>query len=118
MAEDEIIKHTKAVYETFHDQQKSWKHKLKEILLEILIIVFAVTVSIWFHNWSESMNDRKAEKEFLKGLEYDIQADLKEMTNDRASLQKELAGIHYFERIGGGETLVKDSLNRYVWVFF
>jgi len=119
MAEDEIIKkHTKAVYKSWRDPEKSWKQKLKDILLEILIIVFAVTISIWFHNWSESINDRKAEKEFLKGLKYDIQADLKEMTGDREGLRTQLAGIHYFDRAAGGEKLLKDSLSKYSWVFF
>jgi hypothetical protein len=119
MAEDEIIKkHTKGVHKSWRDPGKSWKQKLKEILLEILIIVFAATISIWFHNWSESINDRKAEKEFLKGLKYDIQADLKEMTGDRKSLRTQLTGIHYFDRAAGGEKLLKDSLSKYSWVFF
>ncbi|HEY4875624.1 MAG TPA: hypothetical protein VIH86_08645 [Puia sp.] len=38
MAEDEIIKHTKTVYETLHDREKNWKHKLKETLVEILLL--------------------------------------------------------------------------------
>lgn len=119
MAEDEIIKkHTKAVYKSIKDPGLDWKHKLKDILLEIIIIVFAVTISIWFHNWSEHINDRKAEKEFLKGLKIDILADLKEMNNDRASLRLQLQGIHYFDKIAGGETLDNDSLKKYSWVFF
>ncbi len=67
MAEDEIIKHTKAAYKAFKDPEKDWIHKLKEILLEVLIIVFAVSVSIWLHNWSESVKDKNEEKEFLRG---------------------------------------------------
>ena len=79
MAEDEIIKkHTKAVYEAWKDPAKDWRHKVKEVFLEIIIIVFAVTVSIWLHNWSEDIKDRKAEKVFLTGLKGDIQADLVE----------------------------------------
>lgn len=47
MAEDEIIKkHTRAVYTTIMDKEKKWLHKGKDILLEVLIIVFAVSVSI------------------------------------------------------------------------
>ena len=118
MAEDEIIKHTKAVYETFHDQQKSWKHKLKEILVEILIIVFAVTISIWFHNWSESWKDRKKEKEFLTGLKTDLQSDLKEMKSDTAAYTNILNGTSYFREVGAGKILSNDSINRYSWVFF
>jgi hypothetical protein len=54
MAEQEIIKHTKAIVELTTDRKKTWQHRVKEIAREILIIVFAVSISIWFHNWSES----------------------------------------------------------------
>ena len=40
MAEDEIRKHAKAAYKAWNDPHKSWKNKLKETLLEIVIIVF------------------------------------------------------------------------------
>ncbi|HZY39895.1 MAG TPA: hypothetical protein VFE53_24745 [Mucilaginibacter sp.] len=119
MAEDEIIKkHAKAAYKAWRDPEKDWKHKLREILLEVLIIVFAVTVSIWLHNWSESIKDHNEEKEFLKGLKGDIQADLKEMNNDRASLRKGFWAVRYFEVVGAGQLLNKDSLNKNVWIFF
>ena len=119
MAEDEIIKkHTKIVYKTWRDPEKDWFTKLKDLLLEIIIIVFAVSVSIWFHNWSDSLNNRKEEKEFLRGLKSDLRTDLKEMKDDKASLEKESVGIHYFETIGGGVNLSDDSLNKYGWIFF
>ena len=118
MAEDEIRKHTKVVYKTLRDPEKGWKHKLQDILLEIVIIVFAVTVSIWLHNWSESIKDRKAEKVFLTGLKGDLQADLSEMKSDRDGLTRMLNGVRYFEKVGAGMELNKDSLNSYVWVFF
>jgi hypothetical protein len=119
MAEDEIIKkHVKTVYKAWRDPEKDWKDKFKDILLEILIIVFAVTVSIWLHNWSEDIKDKKAEKEFLVGLKGDIKSDLSEMKSDRAFLIMGLNGIYYFQKVGGGETLNKDSLNKYIVVLF
>jgi hypothetical protein len=118
MAEDEIIKHVKSAYETFTDKGKNWKHKLKEILLEILIIVFAVSISIWFHNWSESLKDGKAEKTFLRGLKTDLQTDLTELKSDRDALQNILNGGLYFSQVGAGLPLNKDSLAKYYWIFF
>jgi len=118
MAEDEIRKHTKAALKTLRDPEKDWKHKFKDILLEIVIIVFAVSLSIWLHNWSEDAKDRNTEKEFLTGLKGDIQADLVEMKNDREGLKAMLKGVHYFEKVGAGVELNKDSLNSYVWIFF
>jgi hypothetical protein len=119
MADDEIIKkHTKAAYEALKNQDMDWKHKLKEILLEIIIIVFAVSISIWFHNWSEQLKDHKEEKEFLTSLKKDLQDDKNEMTNDRKGFIRVLKGIYYFEKVGRGLTLNKDSLNYYQWCFF
>jgi hypothetical protein len=118
MSEDEIIKHTKAVYETWNDRQKKWKHKLKEILVEILIIVFAVTISIWFHNWSEGWKDRRQEKEFLRGLKSDLTADLHEMKGDSLAYQSVLRGASYIQRVGAGEALNYDSLKKYYWILF
>ena len=119
MAEDELIKkHAKAAYKIFRTTDMNWTHKLKEILLEIIIIVFAVTVSIWFHNWSDRMNDRKEEKGFLISLKKDLLEDKKEMTHDKDSFIQVLQGIYYFEKIGQGSVLNTDSLNQYQWCFF
>ncbi len=118
MAEEEIRKHTKAVYKAWTDPHLGWKHKLKEIFFEILIIVFAVSISIWFHNWSESRKDRKEEREFLTGLKTDLQSDLKEMKGDTAAYNTVLDGMLYFRKVGAGFPLSNDSLNRYGWIFF
>ncbi|HMC87827.1 MAG TPA: hypothetical protein VKI61_20025 [Chitinophagaceae bacterium] len=119
MAEDEIIKkHTQSVYNTWIDPNKKWFHKLKDILQEIIIIVFAVSVSIWFHNWSESHKDQQQEKAFLSGLKTDLQADLQEMKGDSGAYQIVLKGISYFRSVGAGEVLNTDSLKNYYWILF
>lgn len=119
MAEDEIIKkHTQAAYDALKHPGRHWTHKLKDILQEILIIVFAVSVSIWLHNWSEERKDKKEEKEFFKGLKEDLQADIKEMQNDRSVLKRVVQQTRYFAKVGAGATLNKDSLASYYWIFF
>ncbi|MFI5161343.1 MAG: DUF6090 family protein [Sphingobacteriales bacterium] len=118
MAEDEIRKHAKAAYDTLVDKEKDWRHKFKDILLEIGIIVFAVTISIWLHNWSEAIKDQHAEKEFLQGLKGDIKADLSEMRNDRTFAGFAFNGVRYFEKVGAGVELDKDSMAKYVAIFF
>jgi hypothetical protein len=118
MAEDEVRKHAKAVYTLAKDPGKSWKVKLREIAVEIVIIVFAVSISIWLHNWSESRKDRREEREFLLGLREDLQLDEAEMESDRKSFEKGLVAVHYFERVGAGEPLNKDSLRLYQGIFF
>lgn len=119
MAEDEIIKkHTKAVYAAWVNPDKKWFHKLKDILQEVLIIVFAVSVSIWLHNWSEGRKDKKAEKEFFRGLKEDLQADVKEMMDDRKVFQQVVRYTIYYEQIGRGAVADQDSVLKFSWIFF
>lgn len=118
MAEQEVIKHTKKVMKTVSDKEKGWKHKLQEILLEILIIVFAVSLSISFHNWSERRHDRHEEHSFLEGLRTDLTNDISEMQSDSATYQRLLRGNTYFTDVAYGEQLNKDSLAEYDFMFF
>jgi hypothetical protein len=118
MAEDEIIKHTKAAYQTLKNPDVSWKHKVKEIFIEVLIIIFAVSVSIWLHGWAEDRKDRKEEKEFLTGLKKDLQSDIENITNSKQFYESSLTGINYFIKAGAGAGLIKDSLNKYGGIFF
>jgi hypothetical protein len=118
MAEQEIIKHVKAAIEAGRDRQKSWRHRIREILLEVAIIVFAVSLSIWLHGWAEGLKDRREEREFLTGLKEDLEADMKEMRSDLQWHRNALAGLRYFERVGAGEPLNADSMSHYQWVLF
>jgi hypothetical protein len=118
MAEQEVIKHTKKVMKTVSDKEGGWKHKLKEILLEVLIIVFAVSLSISFHNWSEKRHDRHEEHAFLEGLRTDLTNDIREMQSDSTTYQRLLRGTVYFTKVAYGEPLNKDSLDEYNFMFF
>jgi hypothetical protein len=55
MAEEEIAKHTKRLYKTWFNKELTIWHKISEFLIEIAIIVFAVTISI-----AEMNNDKKS----------------------------------------------------------
>jgi Fe2+ transport system protein B len=76
MAEQEVIKHTKKVISEFNDSNHSFWHKAREFFTEILIIVFAISLSIWFHNWSEHNKEQAQVKTFLLGLRNDVSADI------------------------------------------
>jgi hypothetical protein len=119
MAEDEIIKkHTQAAYDALKHPGRKWTHKLKDILQEILIIVFAVSVSIWLHGWAEDRKDHKEEKEFFKGLREDIAADIKEMENDRSVYRQVMHHSQYFGKAAHAAVVNKDSVTQYYWIFF
>ena len=75
--QDELTKHGLKLYKTMADRKHSYGEKFKEILIEIGIIVFAVSLSIWFHNWSEHHHEQKEVKEFLLGLRHDLSDDIR-----------------------------------------
>ncbi len=90
MADHEVAKHTKKVYKIWGNKAHSLWHKLKEFFIEILIIVFAVSVSIWFHNMSEKRHDKAEGHKFLIGLKSDLEKDIIEMKSDTESYHLQL----------------------------
>jgi hypothetical protein len=118
MAEQEVIKHTKKVYKIWTSDEHSFWHKVKEFFLEIVIIVFAVSLSIWFHEWSEHNHQQKEVKEFLIGLRNDLQHDIKEMEQDKASFYLSRNAFNYIFSSRYGQTLRQDSLTKHRnWMF-
>jgi len=77
--EQEISTHTKRIYSTMKNSKLGFGEKIKEILVEIFIIVFAVTLSISFHSWSQHNHEQKEVKEFLEGLSNDLADDIKQL---------------------------------------
>jgi hypothetical protein len=118
MAEQEVIKHTKKIYKVWNSKEHSLWHKLKEFFVEVFIIVFAVSLSIWFHNRSEHANQQEDVKQFLLGLKSDLQSDLKEMQNDKQSYLNQKAIFTYISNAKLDQPLSKDTLNKYSnWMF-
>jgi len=118
MAEDEIAKHTKKIYKTSRAKELDLWHKLQEIFVEIVIIVFAVTVSIWFHNRSEHHHQQEDVKVFLLGLQKDLKADIAEMQEDKHSYEMQNAAFTYIKRTKLGEKLNSDSVTYYsAWIY-
>lgn len=79
MAVQEIAKHTKKAIEAAGDKEHGWNHKLREIALEVFIIVFAVTLSFWLHGLGEHQHEQQQVKSFLLGLKQDIQSDIRQI---------------------------------------
>ena len=119
MAEQEVIKHTKKVYKVWNSKEHSFWQKLKEFLIEIFIIVFAITLSIWVHNKSEHAHQQDDVKKFLIGLKSDLKSDLAEMQNDRASYLDQQAAFSYIAGVRQNHNLISfDSLRKYSnWLF-
>lgn len=117
MAEQEISKHTKKAYKIWNSRNHTWKHKLKEFLIEIAIIVFAVTISIWFHNLSEKSHDKKEVRNFLAGLKTDMEKDMDEMKNDTMSYGTQMRFFNYLASLKPGEMPDSARLRSDDWTF-
>ena len=57
--EHEVQGHSKKIYKAWKDPRKKFWDKVKDIGIEIGIIVFAITLSIWFHSWSQHRHEQK-----------------------------------------------------------
>lgn len=98
---DLFTKHTKkALGMAEHATHKqTWRQRLPEILLEIGIIVFAITLSIQLHAWHERVLNRAEEREFLLGLRTDLQADLTELRQDSLTYVSKHKQFDYLIRL-------------------
>ena len=118
MAEEEISKHTKKIYKTWFNKELSIWHKLSEFLIEIIIIVFAVTISIWFHNLSEHKHQQEDVKQFLLGLKTDLTQDIQEIKKDMESFRNQHTIFSYIGGLQKNQLPNKDTLKKYRnWLF-
>ncbi len=105
MAEQEIIKHTKKVFKAATDHKKNWKEKVGEIVLEIFIIVFAITLSLYLHERAEKKEEHHLQDEFLLGLKEDLQNDIKELSEDSLAYVRNGKGFRYFKQLSVEQSL-------------
>jgi len=110
MAEQELIKHTKKAFNILGDKKLTIWHKLIDLILEIAIIVFAISLSIWFHNWSEHKNEQKVVRIFLLGLKDDLQADVTETNEILGTYQQYKKLYTYLSDLDKNKIPNKDSL--------
>ncbi len=113
MAELEVSKSLNKVVSIAKEKDKNTKHKVKEIVGEVLIIVFAVSLSIYLHSWSEDHHDQKNVEIFMSGLKNDLQNDINEMQIDLKAFQNQKKMYQYIAALGDGDTAHKDSIDLY-----
>jgi hypothetical protein len=105
--QEEVTKHTKKIYNTVKNTEHTLGEKTKEIIIEIFIIVFAVSLSIKLHSWSEHRHQQEEVSVFLGNLKNDLKDDIKTIDFEKEEYQK--ANIGY-EKILGLTTLQLDSI--------
>lgn len=114
MAELEVAKHTKKMYKLLSANQSAWWHKLRELAVEIFIIVFAVSLSIWFHQLAEHQHESQTENRFLAAIQHDISADLTEMVNDSADLALQYQSVNLCITLIDRDRITDDSLQHFM----
>ncbi len=105
--QEEITKHSEKIYKTVKNSKHTLGEKVKEIIIEIFIIVFAVTLSISLHSWSEHRHQQEEVTVFLENLKNDLQNDVKNIDIEKEAYSK--SNISY-ENILALTTLQLDSI--------
>lgn len=118
MAELEVAKATKKIVDAAKSGDESIWHKIKEMATEISIIVFAVSLSIAFHSWSEARHEQHEVKTFLNGLRKDLKKDIQEMSSDIVAYKNQKKAFSYFANHPKSETISQDSLKSYSEYFY
>lgn len=93
--QDEILKHTKKAVAVMSNSEISFGHKVKEVLLEIGIIVFAVSLSIWLHGWSEHRHQQAEVMEFLTDIKNDLKQDVERLKEAKKKLVKNIKDYQF-----------------------
>jgi len=83
MAELEVAKHGKNVVHLMTKKEHGLAHRIREVAVEIAIIVFAVSMSIWLHGLSEHHHKQQEVRTFLLGLKGDLEGDVSQLTKMR-----------------------------------
>lgn len=96
MSAHDIIKQSSRIAGIVDERNKKIKHKLGEILLEIIIIVFAISLSLFFERWRQNVEDRDLERTFLQGLKADLGNDVNQLEAASAKWVSMENATHYF----------------------
>jgi hypothetical protein len=118
MAEQEVIKHTKKIFTAWGNKKHSFWEKFREFVIEILIIVFAVSLSIWFHERSEHAHQQSDVRAFLTGLRTDLASDIREMESDKKSYNAYHRLFSYLSGVGLKDVIIADSVKPYWHLLF
>jgi hypothetical protein len=116
--ENEIKDHVVKAYKASRDPNLPFWHKVKEISVEVIIIVFAVTLSIWFHDISDHKHEQKDVKSFLLGLKTDLSSDVGQLEGDRVAYLQAGQTFTYLITPAPGFKLSMDSVKKHQTYLF
>ena len=86
--EHEIMGHTKKAVKIARNKEKGLGEKFREILIEVAIIIFAVSFAAFIERTREHYKERGEAKEFLIGLNSDIKNELAQVNQAKSQLNE------------------------------
>jgi SMC interacting uncharacterized protein involved in chromosome segregation len=96
--EHEIIGHSKKALKILRTPGKSFWEKAKEILIEILIIVFAVTFAAFIERSRENHKEQDEAKEFVLGLKQDLNREIADLKTGKSEIDNTIACLKTLKR--------------------
>lgn len=111
--EHELKKHLHNIVREAVNRKKSFWKRISEIMIEMLIIVFAVSFAVYMEKQREHSHEEADVKEFLVGLRTDLENDIKEMNGDIWGYTTCATWLNYF--VSEPDVNI-DSLKKYQWV--
>ena len=93
--QDEVTKHSRRIFRTLKSPKKSVTEKLKEVGIDIFIIVFSVTLSIWLHSRSLHSHQQKETKEFLSDIKDDLNKDILSVSEKEKQMTETIKQYNY-----------------------
>jgi hypothetical protein len=96
MSEEKIIQHSANALHVLQNKGTGWRKKLREFFVEILIIVFAVSITLLLHNWNDERHEHRLEREFLAGIKSDLDSGSVDLEGAVASFQ---SNLDYFIKV-------------------
>src|ERR1700761_8501165 len=107
MAEHEIIKHTREIVKVVK-KPGDIKHKIGDTILEIAIIVFAITLSLFVERYREHQQEQTLEHNFLSNLVGDLKGDVVQLEQDSATYVRMKNSFIYLRQAYFGKKLNPD----------
>ncbi len=105
----EIIKHTRKIKDKLEEKKESSSERWKEIITELLIIIFAVSLSTWFHDLNEHRSHQKEVNEFLVDLKDDLNKDIVGLEGQNKSIYELLKQFKFARNLNNTSV---DSLDK------
>ncbi|SDT25856.1 hypothetical protein SAMN05216490_2879 [Mucilaginibacter mallensis] len=115
--EHEIIGHTKKAIKVMKSHDKPFKEKTKEIIIEILIIVFAVSFAALIERTREHYKEKAEAKEFLIGLKGDLRDEINMLQQSKKDMDSTRSNYTMVMKLKGSDvdslenTHIKRSFN-------